>query len=111
MYMVRQLRRGGRFVEEKSGMKPVAVVIGCVLTLLAATDAGAFAASASLIALAAVSEPSGLLALVLVMITLGVGVVMRLAHEVRVLIVRYGQRRIDLDRVRRWWIDQRRPAR
>jgi hypothetical protein len=60
---------------------------------------------------ASVSEPSGLLALALVMVTLGLGLLMRLAHEVRVLVWQCAQYRIDLGRVRRWLTTYRTQAR
>jgi hypothetical protein len=121
-------------------MKRVAVVIACVVTLLAVAHTGAvtldtvdmtpdplatvgstgtltyihdvdLAATGSSSSAVAVSEPSGLLALALVMVTLGVGVVMRLARDLRALVSQCAQYRIELDGLRRWWTTHRRHVR
>lgn len=111
-------------------MKPVAVVIACVVTLLAVAHAGAvtldtvdigtdqfatadvdLAAAESPGPTVAVSEPSGLLALALVMVTLGVGVVMRLAHHARAILSQCARYRIELGGLRRWWTVHRRHVR
>jgi hypothetical protein len=94
-------------------MKPVWVVIASVVTqvVVAHTAAGTLVDHVvdPLVrglgvhgTLASVSEPSGLLALALVMVTLGLGLLMRLARELRVLVWQCAQYRIDLGRVRRW---------
>lgn len=48
-------------------------------------------------------EPSGLAALAIVMVTLGVGGVMRLAQEVGTVVTQCARYRIELGGVRRWW--------
>ena len=114
-------------------MKAVAVVIVCAITLLAVAHARAVTLDTVRLAtdppatvsvhdvdlaptepsrpVAVLSEPSGLLALALVMVTLGVGVVMRLAQELRALVSHCAQYKIELGGLRRWWTAHRRDAR
>ena len=56
-------------------------------------------------------EPSGLAALAIVMMALGVSAVMRVVREVRTLLVRCARYRIELGGVPDWWTAHRRHAR
>ena len=56
-------------------------------------------------------EPSGLAALAIVMVTLGIGGVMRLAQEVGSVVTQCARYRIELPDVRRWWSTHRRQGR
>ena len=55
-------------------------------------------------------EPSGLAALAIVMVALGVSAVMRVVREVRILVVRCARYRIELGGVQNWWTAHRRHA-
>ena len=56
-------------------------------------------------------EPSGLAAIAIVMVALGVSAVMRVVREVRTLVVRCARYRIELGGVPDWWTAHRRHAR
>ena len=56
-------------------------------------------------------EPSGLAALAIVMVALGVSAVMRLVREVRTLVLRCARYRIELGGVQHWLVAHRRHAR
>ena len=56
-------------------------------------------------------EPSGLAALAIVMVTLGIGGVMRLAQEVGAVVTQCARYRIELRGVRRWWTTHRHQGR
>jgi hypothetical protein len=60
--------------------------------------------------IAVAPEPSGLAALAIVMVALGVSAVMRLVREVRTLLVRCARYRIELEGVQHWWAAHRRHA-